>query len=128
MNGIANGVVVAVTIVDGLTTAQWFTDFTERVGVPAAVMLVIVYLLYRAVKWSAKEVVVPVRDAHVRYMTKTEETMGRLAESNDKQTTLLEQMAGRDQGSDTKIGEIHSVTHKTHELVRGLAKRTHEES
>lgn len=115
-------------IVEVMTAAQWLTDFSERVGVPAAIAMIIIYLVYQAVRWSAREVVVPVRDAHLRYMTKTEETMGRLAESNDKQTTLLEQMAGRDQGSDTKIGEIHSVTHKTHELVRSLAKRTHEES
>lgn len=77
-----------------------FVQFVEKLGLPTAQLVAVVLGIWQAFRWSAKEVIIPARDRHFKFMDTVETGVKAMA---DSQKVILE-----NQG--TVVAEVRTLS------------------
>lgn len=70
---------------DGSQIAEWI----ERIGLPAALLLGLVFCLYRAARYLTTSVIEPVTARHLTFVAKVEQAVQESAEANKRTSALV---------------------------------------
>jgi len=84
-----------------------WTDVAERLGLPAALLVVVLAAAGRACAWVGREVVVPLRDRHLAFLDRTERLLAGQERSLGRLVELTERIDARtgDRKAEPKGGE-----------------------
>lgn len=110
--------------------ANWI-ELVERLGFPIAVCLILLsgigtglWVLVRAGRWGAKNLVLPVRDRHFAFLEATERTLDKLASAVESQTHMVTEIrdlvsteASRDQDF---VAYLHQRNHDILETLHAV--------
>lgn len=73
------------SVLDGGAAAEWI----ERVGLPAALLLGLVYLLIRSARYMTSTVIEPMTTRHLTFVAKVEQAVQESAEANKRTASLV---------------------------------------
>lgn len=77
-----------------------WAEVAERLGLPAALLMVVLAAAGRACAWVGREVVVPLRDRHLAFLDRTERLLAGQERSLGRLVELTERIDART-GNDT---------------------------
>ena len=67
-------------------------DWWERLGFPAAITATLLYALFKGGGWLGVEVLLPLRQRHEQFLTRTEELLGAQGETLRRLVAATEQV------------------------------------
>ncbi|MFZ4646150.1 MAG: hypothetical protein ACOYNP_10360 [Gemmataceae bacterium] len=79
-------------------------DFAERLGLPAALLMVVLAAAGRACSWIGTEVVVPLRDRHLAFLDRTEQLLEGQEQSLGRLVELTERIDKRTEAQSRRVG------------------------
>lgn len=98
----AGGAGLLASVLDGGAVAEWI----ERVGLPAALLLGLIYLLIRAARYVTSTVIEPMTARHMTFVGKVETAVQESAEANKRTAALVAELKdeAREDRRTTRIG------------------------
>jgi len=79
-------------------------DFAERLGLPAALLMVVLAAAGRACSWIGTEVVVPLRYRHLAFLDRTEQLLEGQEQSLGRLVELTERIDKRTEAQSRRVG------------------------
>lgn len=70
-----------------------FLDNATKFGLPTFLLLALLYILIRVIRWTGEHVVLPVVTKHIETMDVISESIGKLTESQQKQAEAADRLS-----------------------------------
>lgn len=89
--GVGGAAAGAAGLLASMQTGQ-IAEWVERIGLPAALLLGLVFSLYRAARYLTTSVIEPVTARHLQFVAKVEEAVQESAEANKRTSALVAEL------------------------------------
>ena len=90
-SGLLAGLAGGAGLLASMQIGEW-AEWVERIGLPAAMLLGLIYLLFRGARYLAATVIEPVTARHMSFVTKVEEAVMKGAEAQAKTASLVAEL------------------------------------
>lgn len=111
----------------GAASAGSWTGIMERVGIPAAFLLLVLLMVSVCVVWIARNVVRPVVGAHTTFVKDVGSTQKKLADNETRQTDILQEIRNTQDQQGQKIDNLDKDVRQVKGMVGKILKSSSSE-
>ncbi len=104
-SGLLAGLAGGAGLLASMQIGEW-AEWIERIGLPAAMLLGLIYLLFRGARYLASTVIEPVTARHMSFVAKVEEAVLKGADAQARTAALVAELKqeAREDRKTTRIG------------------------
>ncbi len=99
-----------------------WAEIVERIGVPAAFLLLVLLAIIAAAVWTAKHVVKPVTSAHLRFVDRCDKTLAQLAATSAAHDARLSSISKVQEQHGEKLDELGGQVRQVKGIVGKIAR------